>query len=242
MSSQVRAAAAYYEFPRADRQPFWRRGLFVLLVASLHLLGLLLGFGVVMSPSPAEFLPVLSVLSVRVLDPARAAAKSEAVKKAAPPSQLERARSLPALPAPAKASSPPLLTTAAPATTAVAAAAGPAEPVAAVAADSAVSALAGAAPAPLLAARFDADYLHNPRPVYPAASRRLGEEGRVILRVRVSAQGLPLAVDIKQSSGFPRLDEAARAAVERWRFVPAKQGPEAIESSVLVPLQFTLDS
>lgn len=237
MSSQVRAA--YYEFARADCQPLWRRSLFVLVVASLHLLGLLLGFGVVMQPSPAEFLPVLSV---RVLDPARPAATSQAV--VAPPRQPERARSLPARSAMVpKASSPQLLTTAAPATTAVLSpvAAGPAEPVAAVAA---VSSSAGAAPvpAPLLAARFDADYLHNPRPVYPAASRRLGEEGRVILRVRVSAQGLPLAVDIKQSSGFARLDEAARAAVERWRFVPARQGHEAVESSVLVPLQFTLDS
>jgi protein TonB len=49
-------------------------------------------------------------------------------------------------------------------------------------------------------------------------------------------------VDIKQSSGFPRLDEAARAAVERWRFVPARQGTEAVEASVLVPLHFSLDS
>jgi protein TonB len=46
-------------------------------------------------------------------------------------------------------------------------------------------------------------------------------------------------VDIKQSSGFPRLDEAARAAVERWRFVPARQGTEAVEASVLVPLHFS---
>jgi protein TonB len=104
-----------------------------------------------------------------------------------------------------------------------------------------LAAAPAAAPA-VVGARFDADYLHNPKPVYPAASRRIGEEGRVLLRVRVSAQGLPLSVDIRQSSGFPRLDEAARAAVERWRFVPAKQGAEAVESTVVVPLQFTLDS
>ena len=73
------------------------------------------------------------------------------------------------------------------------------------------------------------------------AARRLGEEGRVVLRVRVSAEGMPVLVEVKQSSGFPRLDEAARTAVEHWRFVPARQGSEAIESSVLVQLQFALD-
>jgi protein TonB len=49
-------------------------------------------------------------------------------------------------------------------------------------------------------------------------------------------------VEIKQSSGFSRLDEAARAAVERWRFIPARQGSETVDSSVLVPLQFALET
>ena len=92
----------------------------------------------------------------------------------------------------------------------------------------------------VVGARFDADYLRNPAPVYPQTSRRLGEEGRVVLRIRVSAEGLPLDIEIRHSSGFRRLDEAARAAVEHWRFVPARRGETAIESSVLVPLQFTL--
>ncbi|MDQ5960832.1 MAG: periplasmic protein TonB, partial [Pseudomonadota bacterium] len=96
--------------------------------------------------------------------------------------------------------------------------------------------------APITAARFDADYLQNPKPVYPPMSRRMNEEGKVVLRVRVSAQGQPLAVEIKQSSGYARLDEAAKTAVERWRFVPARQGSEAIEASVLVPLNFTLSN
>ena len=98
------------------------------------------------------------------------------------------------------------------------------------------------APVPVTAARFDADYLQNPKPVYPPMSRRLNEEGKVILRVKVSRDGHPLAVEIKQSSGYPRLDEAARNAVERWRFVPARQGDQAIEAAVLVPLNFTLNS
>jgi protein TonB len=102
--------------------------------------------------------------------------------------------------------------------------------------------VAEVAPAPPMVtfARFDADYLSNPKPIYPTASRRLGEEGRVLLRVKVSHGGTALAVEIKQSCGFGRLDEAARSAVLRWRFVPARRGDEAIESWVSVPIVFSL--
>ena len=96
-------------------------------------------------------------------------------------------------------------------------------------------------PLPVVAARFDADYLHNPKPIYPAIARRNGEEGKVLLKVRVSAEGSALEVEVKQSSGFPRLDAAAREAVQRWRFVPARRGEEAIESSVVVPINFSLE-
>lgn len=101
-----------------------------------------------------------------------------------------------------------------------------------------------APPAPvavLVAARFDADYLHNPKPVYPGISRRNGEEGKVLLKVRVSAQGNALDVMVSRSSGFARLDGAATDAVARWRFVPARRGDEAVESSVIVPITFALD-
>jgi len=90
----------------------------------------------------------------------------------------------------------------------------------------------------LTAARFDADYLHNPAPAYPAQSRRLKEEGTVLLLVRVSAEGTPLSVEIRNSSGFDRLDEAGLQAVRQWRFVPAKRGSENVAASVLVPIQF----
>lgn len=95
-------------------------------------------------------------------------------------------------------------------------------------------------PPPLVPPRFDADYLSNPPPEYPALSRRLGEEGQVLLRVRVSAEGLPLAVELRRSSGFQRLDEAARAAVKDWKFVPARRGETPVEAWVLIPISFTL--
>jgi periplasmic protein TonB len=97
-------------------------------------------------------------------------------------------------------------------------------------------------PAPVTAARFDADYLKNPPPAYPSISRRMREEGKVLLTVRVSAQGNAESVQVRQSSGFPRLDEAALEAVRQWRFVPARRGDEAIVASVIVPLIFRLDS
>jgi protein TonB len=92
------------------------------------------------------------------------------------------------------------------------------------------------------APRFDAAYLDNPRPNYPPLSRRLGEEGKVLLKVKVSADGHPATVHLEKTSNFERLDEAARQAVSRWRFVPAKRGDEAIEASVIVPVVFRLDS
>jgi protein TonB len=105
---------------------------------------------------------------------------------------------------------------------------------------SAESAPAMASPA-FTPARFEAAYLHNPRPDYPPLSRRLGEEGKVLLRVRVSREGQPAAVDLEKSSNFERLDEAARSVVARWRFVPARRGDEVIDATVIVPIVFRLD-
>lgn len=88
--------------------------------------------------------------------------------------------------------------------------------------------------------RFDAAYLDNPPPPYPSLARRLGEQGRVTLRVLVSAEGAAAQVELKNSSGSLRLDQSALGAVKRWRFVPAKQGTQAIAAWVLVPISFTL--
>ncbi len=88
---------------------------------------------------------------------------------------------------------------------------------------------------------FNAAYLHNPAPVFPPMSRRLGEEGKVLLRVKVSPEGRPVAVDVEKGSNFERLDQAARDAVGRWRFVPARRGEQMVEGAVIVPIVFRLD-
>lgn len=100
-----------------------------------------------------------------------------------------------------------------------------------------------AAPAaePVSQARFDADYLKNPAPPYPPLSRRMGEEGKVILRVSVSASGTADSVDIKTSSGSTRLDDAAVNTVKRWKFIAAKRGDTPLQSWVLVPIIFKLE-
>lgn len=89
---------------------------------------------------------------------------------------------------------------------------------------------------------FNAAYLRNPSPEYPRLSRRLQEEGQVLLRVLVSAQGLPEAVEIQTSSGHSRLDKAALEAVRQWKFVPAKQGSQTVSAWVVVPVAFVLNS
>lgn len=88
--------------------------------------------------------------------------------------------------------------------------------------------------------RFDADYLQNPAPAYPTLAKRLREEGKVILRVLVEASGRPGQIELKTSSGSPRLDQAALDAVARWKFVPARRGDEAVDAWVAVPLIFKL--
>jgi protein TonB len=95
---------------------------------------------------------------------------------------------------------------------------------------------------PVSQARFDADYLKNPAPPYPPLSRRMGEEGKVILRVSVNPQGAADSVDIKTSSGSLRLDESAQKTVRHWKFIPAKRGDTAVQSWVLVPIIFKLES
>jgi protein TonB len=90
--------------------------------------------------------------------------------------------------------------------------------------------------------RFDAAYLQNPPPDYPSLSRRLGEEGRIILRVLISPEGLPRDIQLQASSGFPRLDQAALQTVRRWRFAPAMRGEEPLAAWVLVPIRFNLES
>jgi protein TonB len=77
-------------------------------------------------------------------------------------------------------------------------------------------------------------------PAYPETARRRGEQGRVVLQVNVSAEGLPVTVSVAESSGYPVLDAAAQTAVQRWRFVPATRGGASVPAVAEVPVRFRL--
>lgn len=88
--------------------------------------------------------------------------------------------------------------------------------------------------------RSDAAHLDNPAPVYPPLSKRYREQGRVLMDVYILPDGSVGEARLKASSGFPRLDEAALAAVRRWRYVPARRGDEPIPYWYVQPLEFEL--
>jgi protein TonB len=87
----------------------------------------------------------------------------------------------------------------------------------------------------------DADYAQSCKPVYPSMSKRLGEQGKVIVKVVVGADGSPKQVEIRRSSGFDRLDEAAKEAMLRCRFSPGKVGGVAQTMSYDAPVNFVLN-
>ncbi len=98
----------------------------------------------------------------------------------------------------------------------------------------------GIGPAPVIPPRSDAAHLNNPAPAYPPISRRFGEQGRVLFDVYILADGTVGEIRLKASSGFSRLDTAAREAVKRWRYVPARRGDVAIAYWYVQPVSFSL--
>ena len=105
------------------------------------------------------------------------------------------------------------------------------------------------APAPVVTAPSRTDVsipasysASNQKPIYPNMSKRLGEQGTVVLRVLVKADGNAGEVEVKSSSSYPRLDQAAIEAVKQWRFNPAKIDGKAIDEWYQVPIPFKLQS
>jgi len=102
---------------------------------------------------------------------------------------------------------------------------------------------AKAAPEPAIEPpSFGAAYLNNPAPAYPMSARRMGEQGKVLLKVLVSEDGKAATVQVDRSSGHSKLDEAAVEAVKKWSFVPAKRSNKPMSAYVLVPINFSLNS
>ena len=104
------------------------------------------------------------------------------------------------------------------------------------------SSKATAETAPFTEANFNANYGSNPKPKYPGVATSRGWEGTVRLLVKVSVEGDSEEVTVQRSSGYDVLDEAAIEAVEKWKFIPAKQGDTPVSSSVVVPINFVLNN
>jgi protein TonB len=83
------------------------------------------------------------------------------------------------------------------------------------------------------------DYVRAPAPVYPRESQRGRERGTVLLRVLVDVFGRPAEIQIERSSGYARLDAAARVAVEKALFRPHEVNGVAQPAQVLIPIEFT---
>jgi protein TonB len=84
------------------------------------------------------------------------------------------------------------------------------------------------------------EYIQPPQPDYPPIAKRMGEEGRVMLRVLVSDRGRPEKVDVQKSSGFVRLDEAARQAAMRAMFKPHLEDGKPVAVYALIPINFAI--
>ncbi len=80
----------------------------------------------------------------------------------------------------------------------------------------------------------------NAKPVYPMLSRRQEEQGTVQLHILVKADGMPGEVRVRQSSGYPLLDESALIAVRNWRFHPASVNNKPVTEWYQLAIPFKL--
>ena len=81
----------------------------------------------------------------------------------------------------------------------------------------------------------------NVPPKYPADALRMRAEGTAQLRITVSREGQVMEIEIKQSSGWPSLDQAAVEAVSKWRFQRQATMFTSSSQSVILPVRFALN-
>lgn len=86
------------------------------------------------------------------------------------------------------------------------------------------------------------EYIQPPQADYPPLSRRMGEEGKVTLRVLVNEKGRAEKVEIQKSSGSNRLDEAARIAILRALFKPHIEDGRPLMMLATATISFSLNS
>lgn len=223
--------------PRMDR-----RIPIVIAVVGLHVLGLWALQAGLLRRAVELVIPV-SVLA-EMIEPAQ-----PLVTPAPPPPQPKTAPTPRAAPQPKPAAQPARQPVAVATPTRVPEApTGVIEPqrTAAVAAVAPPAAESAAPPAPPAPPRIElpsssADYLNNPPPPYPPLSKRLGEQGKVVIRAFIDANGTATQAEVRTSSGYDRLDQAALQTVLKWRYVPGKRAGVAEGMWFNVPIHFVLE-
>jgi protein TonB len=80
----------------------------------------------------------------------------------------------------------------------------------------------------------------NIPPAYPLLSAQLGEQGIVVVELAIAADGRVSSARVVQTSGYPRLDQAAQTALARWHFTPAVRDGQPVASTMLLPVRFQL--
>lgn len=85
------------------------------------------------------------------------------------------------------------------------------------------------------------EYVRQPVPRYPPQSRKLREQGLVVLRVLIDEHGVACSIEVESSSGHARLDHAAREAVSRAAFRPYVEDGLPRRALVLIPIEFSLN-
>lgn len=109
-------------------------------------------------------------------------------------------------------------------------------------ADEGDSSLAGKEGVSRLAVGNARQALHNPKPHYPLASRRLKEQGLVVVKLCVNDQGFVGEASVSKSSGFQNLDQSALKALSQWKFTPITSHSNNLSSQCFqTPVQFTLE-
>ncbi len=83
-------------------------------------------------------------------------------------------------------------------------------------------------------------YHHQVMPAYPSIARKMGKEGKVLLRLTIDARGGLLDVEVLEDPGYG-FAEAAVTAVRKSTFIPAKKAGHPVFAKALLPIRFVLE-
>jgi len=85
-----------------------------------------------------------------------------------------------------------------------------------------------------------ASITYQSKPQYPPGARRDGVEGTVVLRLTITPKGKVGKVEVQTSSGDTRIDDSAVQSVKEWSYAPRRENGEAIASTIVVRVKFSL--